>query len=177
MIVERSTADTKIIVLSIHFLESSYVSRSRQSVSKDTIFFGGRAFLSAPLCARTTDAQVPAFVGPFLSLSGWHWNRMTAPCLLQYISSSPMLTLFLYICSVVLPSTSLLHPSTSHLFTCPPTSSPLIVFRCERGLWRNSSYSIHYRKIINYHFENKNNNCSQFLSSKLKKKIPTVSRI
>ena len=30
------------------------------------IFFGGRASLSAPLCAHTTDVQVPAFVGPFL---------------------------------------------------------------------------------------------------------------
>ena len=60
-----------------------------------------------------------------------YFNRMTAPRLLQYIPSSPMLTNLLYSCSVILFSTSLLHLSPFDLFPAPPIFFQLIVFRCE----------------------------------------------
>ena len=170
----------------------------------------GSAFLSTPLCAQTTEVQVPVFLIHFSSSPPSHLlQQRNAPLLLfwflseqqyfllhrllgypkpllhflqhralgdkmcncllhrstqskihrftsktlppiqhqsicftleqddcsksiQYISTSRILILFLYSCSVILLSTSLLHLSPSNLFADPPISSALIVFRYER---------------------------------------------
>ena len=66
-----------------HALAYVYVMYGKEAYSlMKMIFFGGRAFLSAPLCTHTTDVQVPAFVGPFLFFS-----FPTSPPTTRYFSS------------------------------------------------------------------------------------------